>query len=189
MMRRYSEAAGLRPRVLVPVPLLTPRLSSLWVGLVTPVPAGLAMPLVESLRNEVVCSEHDIASYVPDPPEGLVPLDRAVALALRHTREGAVSTRWSSAAAPGAPSDPLPSDPPWRGGSLYVDDAAVLSALHRPHYGRLSRASAECRPGSYPSRRVGSTQALTGSAAASGCAADAVIRGTCSSATRLISGG
>jgi uncharacterized protein YbjT (DUF2867 family) len=127
MMRQYSEAAGLPPRVLVPVPLLTPRLSSLWVGLVTPVPAGLAMPLVESLRNEVVCSEHDIASYVPDPPEGLMPLDRAIALALRHTREGAVSTRWSSAATPGAPSDPLPSDPSWAGGSLYVD--ARISAV------------------------------------------------------------
>ncbi|HEX2322419.1 MAG TPA: SDR family oxidoreductase [Streptosporangiaceae bacterium] len=121
MMRRYSQVAGLRPRVLIPVPLLTPRLSSLWVGLVTPVPAGLAVPLVESLRNEVVCSEHDIASYVPDPPEGLVPVDRAIALALRHTRDGAVSTRWSSAATPGVPSDPLPSDPPWAGGSLYVD--------------------------------------------------------------------
>jgi uncharacterized protein YbjT (DUF2867 family) len=127
MMRRYSEVAGLRPRVLVPVPLLTPRLSSLWVGLVTPVPAGLARPLVESLRNEVVCSEHDIASYVPDPPEGLLPVDRAIALALRHTREGAVSTRWSSAATPGAPSDPLPSDPSWAGGSLYVD--ARISAV------------------------------------------------------------
>ena len=121
MMRRYSEVAGLRPRVLLPVPLLTPRLSSPWVGLVTPVPAGLARPLVESLRNEVVCSEHDIASYVPDPAEGLLPVDRAIALALRHTREGAVSTRWASAATPGAPSDPLPSDPSWAGGSLYID--------------------------------------------------------------------
>jgi hypothetical protein len=127
MMRRYSRVARLRPRVLVPVPLLTPRLSSLWVGLVTPVPSGLAMPLVESLRNEVVCSEHDIASYVPDPPEGLLTVDRAIALALRHTREGAVSTRWSSAATPGAPSDPLPSDPSWAGGSLYVD--ARISAV------------------------------------------------------------
>ena len=69
-----------------------------------------------------MCSEHDIASYVPDPPEGLMPLDRAVGLALRHTREGAVSTRWSSAATPGAPSDPLPSDPSWACGSLYVDE-------------------------------------------------------------------
>jgi uncharacterized protein YbjT (DUF2867 family) len=125
MMRRYSDVAGLRPRVLIPVPLLTPRLSSLWVGLVTPVPAGLASPLVESLRNEVVCSEHDIATYIPDPSAGLVPLDRAIALALRHTREGEVSTRWSSAATPGAPSDPLPSDPSWAGGSLYVDERST----------------------------------------------------------------
>jgi uncharacterized protein YbjT (DUF2867 family) len=56
MMRRYAEMAGLTPRIIVPVPLLTPRLSSLWVGLVTPVPASLARPLVESLRNEDVCS-------------------------------------------------------------------------------------------------------------------------------------
>jgi uncharacterized protein YbjT (DUF2867 family) len=121
MMRRYAEVAGLTPRLIVQVPLLTPRLSSLWVGLVTPVPASLAMPLVESLRNEVVCSEHDIAEHVPDPPGGTLSLDQAIALALRHTRDGEVSTRWSSAATPGAPSDPLPTDPSWAGGSLYVD--------------------------------------------------------------------
>jgi len=122
MMRRYAAVAGLRPRVLLAVPLLTPRLSSLWVGLVTPVPTGLAMPLVESLRNEVICTEHDIAKYLPDPPEGLLSLDHAIALALRHTQEGDVSTRWSSAGSPGAPSDPLSSDPSWAGGSLYVDE-------------------------------------------------------------------
>lgn len=122
MMHRYCEVAGLRQRVLFPVPLLTPGLSSLWVGLVTPVPAGLARPLVESLRNEVVCSEHDIAQYVPDPPRGLMSLSEAITLALRHTSEGNVSTRWSSAGSPGAPSDPLPTDPSWAGGSLYVDE-------------------------------------------------------------------
>jgi uncharacterized protein YbjT (DUF2867 family) len=121
MMRQYASVAGLRPRILLPVPVLTPRLSSLWVGLVTPVPSGLARPLVESLRNEVVCSEHDIARHVPDPPGGLLTLDHAIALALRHTRDGEVSTRWSSAATPGAPSDPLPTDPSWAGGSLYAD--------------------------------------------------------------------
>jgi len=126
MMSRYAGIAGLRPRLLVPVPLLTPRLSSLWVGLVTPVPAGLAMPLVESLVNEVVCADHDIAQYVPDPLGGLVPLDLAIELALRHTREGDVSTSWSSAGTPGAPSDPLPSDPAWAGGSLYVDERVAV---------------------------------------------------------------
>src|SRR5207244_5384655 len=122
MMRRYADVAGLTPRAIVKVPILTPRLSSLWVGLVTPVPASLARPLVESLRNEVVCSENDITGYIPDPPGGLLTLDQAIAAALRYTREGAVSTRWSSAATPGAPSDPLPTDPSSAGGSLYVDE-------------------------------------------------------------------
>ena len=127
MMCRYAAVAGLRRRLIIPVPLLSPRLSSLWVGLVTPVPAGLARPLVESLRNEVVCAEHEIARYVPDPPDGLVSLDGAIALALRHVRTGEVATRWSSAATTGAPlallaSDPQPTDPAWSGGSLYLDD-------------------------------------------------------------------
>ncbi|HWG13795.1 MAG TPA: SDR family oxidoreductase [Streptosporangiaceae bacterium] len=122
MMRRYAQVDKLRPRLLVSVPVLTPSLSSHWVGLVTPVPAGLAKPLVESLRNEVVASEHDIAQYIPDPREGLLPLDRAIELALAHTRGGDVSTSWTSAGTPGAPSDPLPSDPDWAGGSLYVDE-------------------------------------------------------------------
>ena len=130
MMRRYAAVAGLTPRILVRVPVLTPRLSSHWVGLVTPVPSGLAKPLVESLRNEVVASEHDIADYIPDPPDGLLPLDEAISLALRHTREGDVSTSWSSAGTPGAPSDPLPSDPSWAGGSLYVDER--ISVVHAP---------------------------------------------------------
>jgi hypothetical protein len=107
--------------VILPVPVLSPRLSSLWVGLVTPVPGGLARPLVESLRNEVVCREHDIARFVPDPPETLIGFDQAVRLALRRIGNGDVATRWSSASVPGAPSDPLPTDPGWAGGSLYTD--------------------------------------------------------------------
>ena len=130
MMRRYAAVAGLPPRVLIRVPVLTPQLSAHWVGLVTPVPSGLAKPLVESLRNEVVASEHDIAGYIPDPPGGLLPLDQAIALALRHTREGDVSTSWTSAGTPGAPSDPLPSDPAWAGGSLYVDERTTV--VHAP---------------------------------------------------------
>ncbi|AUG80630.1 NAD-dependent dehydratase [Kitasatospora sp. MMS16-BH015] len=121
MMRRYARIAGLPRRVIVPVPVLTPRLSSHWVGLVTPVPNALARPLVESLRHEVVCGEHDIARWVPDPPEGLLGFDRAVRLALKRIQDAEVTTRWSSASLPGAPSDPLPTDPAWAGGSLYED--------------------------------------------------------------------
>ena len=122
MMQRYAAVAGLRRRIIVPVPVLSPKLSSLWVGLVTPVPAGLARPLTESLRHEVVCHEHDIARHVPDLPGRPLPFDEALALALRRVRQAEVATRWSSAAVPGAPSDPLPTDPDWAGGSLYQDE-------------------------------------------------------------------
>jgi uncharacterized protein YbjT (DUF2867 family) len=121
MMQRYARVAGLRRRIIVPVPVLTPNLSSHWVGLVTPVPSSIARPLVESLGHEVVSGENDITDYVPAPAEGLVGFDRAVELALQKIKDADVATRWSSASTPGAPSDPLPSDPDWTGGSLYVD--------------------------------------------------------------------
>ncbi|SEG76504.1 Uncharacterized conserved protein YbjT, contains NAD(P)-binding and DUF2867 domains [Actinacidiphila yanglinensis] len=122
MMQRYAAVAGLPKRVIVPVPVLTPRLSSHWVGLVTPVPASVARPLAESLRHEVVCHEHDIAAYVPDPPGGPLDVDTALRLALQRVRDAQVTTRWTSASVPGAPSDPLPTDPDWAGGSLYTDE-------------------------------------------------------------------
>ena len=131
MMQRYAAVAGLSKRVIVPVPVLTPRLSSHWVGLVTPVPNSIARPLVESLRNEVVAADHDIAEHLPDPPEGLLPFDDAVRLALQRIRDANVTTRWSSAAWPDAPSDPLPSDPDWAGGSLYVDDRTSIVRASR----------------------------------------------------------
>ncbi|MEO3809024.1 SDR family oxidoreductase [Sphaerisporangium sp. B11E5] len=125
MMRGYAAVAGLPPRLIIPVPLLTTRLSSLWVGLVTPVPAGVARPLVESLREEAVCHEHDIARYIPDPPGGLMGFPQAVRMALHRIKEAGVATRWSSASTPGAPSDPLPTDPGWAGGSLYADERSA----------------------------------------------------------------
>lgn len=122
MMQRYAAVAGLKRRVIVGVPVLSPTLSGHWVGLITPVPASIAKPLVESLRNEVVCRENDIQRYIPPPPEGLLTFEKAVRLALVRIREANVATRWSSASVPGAPAEPLPHDPDWAGGSLYTDD-------------------------------------------------------------------
>ncbi len=136
MMRGYAAVAGLPRRVIVPVPALTPRLSSHWIGLVTPVPPSVARPLTDSLRHEVVCQDRGIAAHVPDPPQGLTDVTQALRLALRRIREAQVATRWSSASVPGAPSDPLPTDPNWAGGSLYTDQrtrtvAASPGALWR----------------------------------------------------------
>jgi len=121
MMQRYAAVAGLRRRTIIPVPVLSPRLSSHWVGLVTPVPGTLARPLIESLRHDAVCSDRTLTRPIPDAPEGPIPFEKSVDLALRRVHEAVVTTRWSSGSLPGSPSDPLPTDPAWAGGSLYTD--------------------------------------------------------------------
>ncbi|HYO34036.1 MAG TPA: SDR family oxidoreductase [Nocardioidaceae bacterium] len=122
MMQRFADIAGLRRRRIIPVPVLSPSLSSHWVNVVTPVPRSLARPLIESLKNTAVAAEHDIAQFIPDPGDGLIGYDRAVELALTKIRDLDVPTAWSSATSTGAPSEPLRSDPEWAGGSLYVDE-------------------------------------------------------------------
>ena len=129
MMQEYAKAAGLRKRLILPVPVLTPNLSSGWVGLVTPVPITLARRLVESLKNEVVCRDDSIRKLIPDPKEGLTTFYQAVELALTRIKDADVSTRWSDALTPGAPSEPLPTDPKWAGGTLYKDVREVNSSL------------------------------------------------------------
>ena len=125
MMLQYAESAGLRKRIIIPLPFLTPNLSSGWVGLVTPVPFTLAKRLVASLKNEVVARDDSIRALIADPVGGLTPFKRAVQLALKKIKEANVETSWSSASLPGAPSDPLPTDPNWAGGSLYSDVRTV----------------------------------------------------------------
>ena len=140
MMQEFAAESGLRKRIILPINLLSPGLSSHWVGLITPVPRGIARPLVESLKVEVVCGDHEIAEYIPDPDGGLLSYRKAVAYAVRQVRDASVTTRWSSAGLPKAPADPLPTDPNWAGGSLYTDTkeeivpqppAAVWPAVER----------------------------------------------------------
>lgn len=119
MMQRYAAVAGLRRRLIVPVPVLSPRLSSHWVNLVTPVPKAIAQPLVESLRNSVIPRERDLEAFAGFEP---LPYSEAVRLALHRVRDASVATRWSDASWPGAPSDPLPSDPEWSGGDIETDE-------------------------------------------------------------------
>ena len=121
MMEGFAEVAGLPRRTMLPVPVLTPRLSSHWVNLVTPVPRSTAVPLIDSLIHEVVAYEQDIHRFIPPPEGGLTDFRGAVTLALQRVRNGQVETRWSGANASYAPADPLPSDPSWAGGSVYTD--------------------------------------------------------------------
>jgi len=98
MMRTYARLRGLR-RLMIPVPVLTPRLSSYWVGLVSPVPAGIARPLIEGLRNEVVVHDPGPAAAL-----GVTPAPYAVAVqrAIDRTDRHAVESTWfDSLDAPG----------------------------------------------------------------------------------------
>ena len=125
MMHAYADVAGLRRRRIIPVPVLTPWLSSLWVGLVTPLPPDLAAPLIESLVNEVVVTERAVDLFEGHEQVGF---RRSIELALRRVEDLDVGTRWSDASLPGTtPADPLPSDPDWSGGTAFVDSQAVTT--------------------------------------------------------------
>jgi len=95
MMLGYARVRRLRRR-LVPVPVLTPRLSSYWVDLVTPIPSAISRPLIEGLRNEVIVRDRAAAELFP----GISPIgyEEAVVRALRDLEDGAVATSWTDAA-------------------------------------------------------------------------------------------
>ena len=94
MMTGYARARGLK-RVLLPVPVLTPRLSSYWVHIVTPIPSAIAKPLIEGLRSEVVV--HDPSAREIFPSITPMNYERAVRLALSQLEANAVETSWSDA--------------------------------------------------------------------------------------------
>ena len=123
MMNIYADVAGLRKRQMVVLPVLTPRLAGHWIGLVTPIPRGLAMPLIESLQFDAVAHETDIDSVVERPEGGLTPYRDAVRLALRTIDDGESESTWTSTVS--APSDPLPSDPDWAGETVFTDVRSV----------------------------------------------------------------
>ena len=93
LMEIYADVRGLR-RWIVPTPVLSPRLSSYWINLVTPIPASIARPLVDGLTSEVVVRDPAPARRYDVTP---IPYRRAVELALDRTAQGAPLTLWSDA--------------------------------------------------------------------------------------------
>ena len=94
MMTGYARARGLKRR-LIAVPVLTPRLSSYWVHLVTPIPANIAQPLIRGLGNEVIVRNNSARRLFPniDP----IDFETSVRLALTRMQEQEVETAWSDA--------------------------------------------------------------------------------------------
>jgi uncharacterized protein YbjT (DUF2867 family) len=122
IMREYARQRGLR-RLMIPVPVLTPRLSSLWLGLVTPLYARVGRTLIESMRHPTVVHDASALRRFGIQPQGV---REAIASALRHEDHQLAETRWSDALSVAGP----PRD--WGGvrvGSRLVDSrVAQVSA-------------------------------------------------------------
>lgn len=122
IMRLMAEELGLRRRLIIPVPVLTPRLSSYWIHLVTPLSHAIAKPLSEGLKNPVVCREDRITALIP---QKLLDVRTSIRTALNKIAQHHVETSWAMAGA-------LPGDPDWAGGTVFRDMRRLT--IHAPDW-------------------------------------------------------
>lgn len=116
LMQVMAEELHLPKRLILSLPVLTPRLSSLWISLVTPVSFRIARPLAEGLRNRVVVTHGEAQRLMPHQALGV---REAIRQALQQVEANDVETRWSAAG-------PIPGDPQWAGGTVFTDQRSVL---------------------------------------------------------------
>jgi uncharacterized protein YbjT (DUF2867 family) len=110
LMDVMADALGLPHRVVITLPLVIPRLSSMWIHMVTPLDHSIALPLSEGLRNRAVCRNSEAAKLMPQP---LLDAREAIDAALGKVAEDSVETSWSDAG-------PIAGDPDWAGGATFV---------------------------------------------------------------------
>ncbi len=123
----YAREAGLHKRLIIPVPVLSPKLSSYWINLVTPLPASIARPLAEGLRNEVICADMRIAEIIP---QDLLSCQEAIARALQRVRQQSVPTCWSDAGAVQRPEWMACGDKDYAGGTVLSCNYSTVLKTH-----------------------------------------------------------
>ncbi len=111
ILRVMAEELRLPRRWVIPVPFPSPRLSSYWIHLITPLSHDIAKPLAEGLKNPVVCRENHIRDLIP---QELITIRTAFRTALEQVASHEVETSWSMAGA-------IAGDPDWAGGTLFSD--------------------------------------------------------------------
>jgi len=116
LFQLYAEVAGIPRRHLFPSPFISPRLSSFWVSLTTPVPMSLCRSLIEGLRNEVVCRNNDIRSLVP---QELLSCREAIRRALEKTEQQVVETCLFDVGSACMPEWASEDDPAYAGGTRF----------------------------------------------------------------------
>lgn len=123
LMEIYAQEAGLKKRLIIPVPMLTPTLSSYWIHLVTPIPSSIARPLIEGLKTPVVCRENSIREMIP---QELLTCRDAIRAALRRTEEHSVDTCWADAGEIFVPEWSHCGDAEYAGGTVFESGHRML---------------------------------------------------------------
>lgn len=118
LIQIVAEERGLQRRLIVPIPLLTPRLSGLWIHLVTPIGALMARPLAEGLSNRVVVTDEAARRWMPHP---VMSAREAIRTALDAEARFDVESSWSDAG-------PVPGDADWAGGTVFEDTRTAVVA-------------------------------------------------------------
>ena len=118
LMRIYADVAGLPKRFVIPVPVLTPKLSSLWIHLVTPVTSYIAMPLAAGLKNPVVCKDEKIKEIIP---QELFDCRESIKRALTLLNKNDIKTHWTDAGEIPRYAVAQKGDPNWAGGTILED--------------------------------------------------------------------
>ncbi len=111
----YAEEAHLPKRWIIPVPVLTPTLSALWIHLISPVPTSIALPLTEGLTSDAVCTENRIRAVIPLK---LLSCREAIRLALDKLNQQQVDTCWMDAGDLLEPEWAHCGDADWAGGAI-----------------------------------------------------------------------
>jgi uncharacterized protein YbjT (DUF2867 family) len=118
LIRTYSDVAGLRPRLIIPIPFVSPKFSTHWVNLMTPLPRQLAASLIDSLRNDVIVTD-DSALALSDHETKSA--RAAIESSLARVQDLDIPVRWSGIGPGDHAATPKPWDPDWSGGTVYED--------------------------------------------------------------------
>lgn len=119
----YAEAAGLKKRIIIPLPWVSLGLSANWISLITPIPGALARPLIAGMRNEVICRDKRIRGLIT---HDLTPVSVAIKLALGHLREESVTSSWFDAGLPAVPEWVVRGDAQYAHSAVYKDAYSII---------------------------------------------------------------
>jgi uncharacterized protein YbjT (DUF2867 family) len=125
LLEIYAEEAGLRKRVIIPVPVLTPTLSAYWIRFISPVPAAIALPLTEGLTSDAVCRDERIREIIP---QRLLTCREAIRIALQRVKQERLDTCWSESGTLLPFEWPYCGDADYAGGTRFVAAYRVVTA-------------------------------------------------------------